>query len=34
MGGNLHFKIDWVALQLEENLPFLLCFTLCLRAVS
>ena len=31
MGGNLHFKIDWASLIL--NLPFLLCFTLYLRAI-
>ena len=30
MEGNLYFK----ALQLEGNLPFLLCFTLYLRAIS
>ena len=23
----------WLALQLEVNLPFLLCFTLCLRVI-
>ena len=28
------FKIDWAALWLEGNLPFLLCFTLYLRAIS
>ena len=32
--GNLRFKIDWASLQLEGNLPFLLCFTLYLRAIS
>ena len=30
----MHFKIDGLALKLEENLPFLLCFTLYLRAIS
>ena len=35
MEGNLRFKIKWaIALQLEGNLPFLLCFTLHLRAIS
>ena len=29
--GNFRFKIDWASLQLEGNLPFLLCFTLYLR---
>ena len=24
--GNLRFKIDWASLQLEGNVPFLLCF--------
>ena len=32
--GNFRFKIDWASLQLEGNLPFLLCFTLYLRAIS
>ena len=30
----LCFKIDWLALELEVNLLFLLCFTLYLRAIS
>ena len=30
MEGNLYFK----TLQVEGNLPFLLCFTLYLRAIS
>ena len=31
----MRFKIDWaIAFQLEGNLPFLLCFTLYLRAIS
>ena len=34
MEGNLRFKIDRGSLQLEGNLPFLLCFTLYLRAIS
>ena len=34
MEENLRFKIDWASLQLEGNLPFLLCFTLHLRAIS
>ena len=35
MEGNLRFKTDWAkALCLEGNLPFLLCFTLYLRASS
>ena len=25
--GNLRFEMDWAAVQLEVNLPFLLCFT-------
>ena len=33
MEGNLRFKIDWLAVYLEVNLPFLLCFTLYLRAI-
>ena len=32
--GNLCFKIDWASSLLEGNLPFLLCFTLYLRANS
>ena len=32
--GNLRFKIDLARLLLEENFPFLLCFTLYLRAIS
>ena len=31
--GNLLFKIDWASL-IVENLPFFLCFTLYLRAIS
>ena len=31
MEGNLRFKIDWASLI--GNLPFLLCFTLYLRAI-
>ena len=34
MEGNLRFKKIRLALQLEGNLPFLLCFTLYLRAIS
>ena len=36
MEGNLRFKIDCaaLALQMEGNLPFFLCFTLYLRAIS
>ena len=33
MEGNLRFKKIRLALQLEGNLPFLLCFTLYLRAI-
>ena len=33
MEGSLHFKIDGLALYLEVNLPFLLCFTLSLRGI-
>ena len=33
MAGNLRFKIDWASLIVGVNLPFLLCFTLYLRAV-
>ena len=31
----MRFKIDWLSLivQLEVNLPFLLCFTLYLKAI-
>ena len=32
--GNLRYKIDWVSLQWEGNLPFLLCLTLYSRANS
>ena len=32
-GGKFAFLFDWASLQLEGNLPFLLCFTLCLRAI-
>ena len=31
--GNLRFKIDWASLIVGVNLPFLLCFTLYLRAI-
>ena len=31
--GNLRFKTDWTSLIVEVNLPFLLCFTLYLRAI-
>ena len=31
--GNLHFKIDWASLIVGSELPFLLCFTLYLRAI-
>ena len=34
MEGNLCFKIDWASLIAEVNLPFLLCFSLYLRAIS
>ena len=35
MEGNLRFKIDWaIPIRLEQNLPFLLCFTLYLSAIS
>ena len=34
MEGNLRFKKIRLALQLEGNLPFLLCITLHLRAIS
>ena len=30
----MRFKIDWASLSLEGNLPFLLCFTLYLSAIS
>ena len=33
MEGILRFKIDWVALKLGINLPFLRCFTVYLRAI-
>ena len=33
MEGNLRFKIDWASRIVEVNLPFLLCFTLYLRAI-
>ena len=34
MEGKLRFKIDWASLIfVEGNLPFLLCFTLYLRAI-
>ena len=33
MEGNLRFESIRLALQLEVNLPFLLCFTLYLRAI-
>ena len=33
MQENLCFKIDWASLIVEVNLPFLLCFTLYLRAI-
>ena len=29
----MRFKTDWASLILEVNLPFLLCFTLYLRAI-
>ena len=29
----MRFKIDWASLYLERNLPFLLCFTLYLKAI-
>ena len=32
--GNSRLKIDWARLIVEGNLPFLLCFTLYLRAIS
>ena len=32
--GNLRFKIDWASLINGRKLPFLLCFTLYLRAIS
>ena len=34
MEGNLRFKLIGLTLQMEGNLPFLLCFTLYLRAIS
>ena len=33
MEGNLRFEIDWASNFREVTLPFLLCFTLYLRAV-
>ena len=33
MEGHLRFKIDWASLTVRSNLPFLLCFTLYLRAI-
>ena len=30
----MRFKIDWASLIVQGNLPFLLCFTLYLRAIS
>ena len=33
MEGNLRFKIDWANLIFGSKLPFLLCFTLYLRAI-
>ena len=32
-GGKLRFKIDWASLIVGSKLPFLLCFTLYLRAI-
>ena len=34
MEGNSRFKIDWGSLIVGKKLPFLLCFTLYLRAIS
>ena len=34
MEGTFRFKSSGLALHLEGNLPFLLCFTLYLRAIS
>ena len=34
MVGNLRFKIDWASLIVGRNLPFSLCFTVYLRAIS
>ena len=34
MEGNLRFKIDGASLIVGRKLPFLLCFTLYLRAIS
>ena len=31
--GNLRFKIDWASLIVGSKFPFLLCFTLYLRAI-
>ena len=33
-GVNLRLKIDWASLEMKGTLPFLLCFTLYLRANS
>ena len=33
MEGNLRFDIDWASLTVKVNLPFLLYFTLNLRAI-
>ena len=33
MEENLRFKIYWASLIVGSNLPFLLPFTLCLRAI-
>ena len=32
--GNLCFKIDWASLIVGRKFPFLLCFTLYLKAIS
>ena len=34
MEGNLRFKIDWDSLIVGRKFPFLLCFTLYLRAIA
>ena len=34
MEGNLRFKIHWASLIVGRKFPFLLCFTLYLRAIS
>ena len=31
---NFRFKVDWASLIVGGNLPFLVCFTLYLRAIS